>query len=114
LGRPTIVKLHKQFGALNEEQQQSLLTKCDATDGFVWQRSDAQGVTRLTKDVTETLENWISELAPAPAKKATPKVELVKGRASYSRKGANLALNLKKVDDATMEEILAFVQSKLN
>ncbi|MEZ8387454.1 chromosome partitioning protein ParB, partial [Vibrio splendidus] len=33
---------------------------------------------------------------------------------SYSRKGSNLALNLKKVDDATMEEILAFVQSKLD
>ncbi|MFA0231447.1 chromosome partitioning protein ParB, partial [Vibrio sp. 10N.261.45.A7] len=94
------------------EQQQTLLTKCDASEGFVWQRSEAQGVTRLTKDVTETLEGWILELAPA--KKASPKVELIKGRASYSRKGSNLALNLKKVDDATMEEILAFVQSKLD
>ncbi|HFI9379825.1 TPA: chromosome partitioning protein ParB, partial [Vibrio parahaemolyticus] len=41
------------------------------------------------------------------------KVDLVKGRASYSRKGSNLALNLKKVDDSLMEEILAFVQSKM-
>ncbi|CDU12108.1 ParB/RepB/Spo0J family partition protein [Vibrio coralliirubri] len=114
LGRPTIVKLHKQFGGLTSEQQQTLLTKCDASEGFVWQRSEAQGVTRLTKDVTETLEGWILELAPAPAKKASPKVELIKGRASYSRKGSNLALNLKKVDDATMEEILAFLQSKLD
>ena len=64
--------------------------------------------------MTETLEGWILELAPAPAKKASPKVELIKGRASYSRKGLNLALNLKKVDDATMEEILAFVQAKLD
>ncbi|EMV2919046.1 chromosome partitioning protein ParB, partial [Vibrio alginolyticus] len=38
---------------------------------------------------------------------------LVKGRASYSRKGSSLALNLKKVDDSLMEEILAFVQTKL-
>ncbi|EOV0919340.1 ParB/RepB/Spo0J family partition protein [Vibrio parahaemolyticus] len=113
LGRPTIVKLHKQFSTLTAEQQQNLLDKCRTSEGYLWQRSKAQGVARLTKEVTESIESWVSELAPAkPAKKAE-KVDLVKGRASYSRKGSNLALNLKKVDDSLMEEILAFVQSKM-
>ncbi|MGF1752663.1 ParB/RepB/Spo0J family partition protein [Vibrio makurazakiensis] len=113
LGRPTIVKLHKQFGTLDAEQQRDLLKKCANTDGYVWQRSQAQGVSRLTKEVTETIESWILELAPLPTKAPSSKVELIKGRASYSRKGSNLALSLKKVDDATMKEILAFVESKL-
>lgn len=113
LGRPTIVKLHKQFSTLTPEQQQELLDKCRSSEGFLWQRSTAQGVARLTKEVTESIENWIAELAPAKPGKKTEKVDLVKGRASYSRKGSSLALNLKKVDDSLMEEILAFVQNKL-
>ncbi|MDN3697259.1 chromosome partitioning protein ParB [Vibrionales bacterium C3R12] len=114
LGRPTIVKLHKQFGELSTQEQSTLLDKCLSEDGFVWQRSQAQGVARLTKDVTETIEAWIYQLSPPKKNATTAKVEFVKGRASYSRKGANLALNLKKVDDATMQEILDFVQTKLN
>lgn len=114
LGRPTIVKLHKQFGELSTQEQSTLLDKCLSEDGFVWQRSQAQGVARLTKDVTETIEEWIYQLSPPKKNTTTAKVEFVKGRASYSRKGANLALNLKKVDDATMQEILDFVQTKLN
>lgn len=114
LGRPTIVKLHKQFGELSTQEQSTLLDKCLSEDGFVWQRSQAQGVARLTKDVTETIEAWIYQLSPPKKNAKTAKVEFVKGRASYSRKGANLALNLKKVDDATMQEILDFVQTKLN
>lgn len=113
LGRPTIVKLHKQFNDLSREQQDELLEKCHQHDGFVWQRCDAQGVARITKEVTETLEAWIQELAP-PKRAASNKVDLVKGRASYSRKGSNLALNLKKVDDALMKEILEFVEQKLS
>ncbi|NOH60527.1 ParB/RepB/Spo0J family partition protein [Vibrio sp. RE88] len=112
LGRPTIVKLHKQFNELSEANRGKLLDKCQSTDGFVWQRSQAQGVARITKEVSETLEQWIEELAPSK-RSASRKVELVKGRASYSRKGADLALNLKKVDDALMKEILDFVSTKL-
>ncbi|PFG58640.1 ParB family chromosome partitioning protein [Vibrio sp. ES.051] len=113
LGRPTIVKLHKQFSMLTPQQQQELINKCRSSEGFLWQRSTAQGVARLTKEVTEHIEHWIAELAPAKPDKKAEKVDLVKGRASYSRKGSNLALNLKKVDDSLMEEILAFVQSKM-
>jgi ParB family chromosome partitioning protein len=113
LGRPTIVKLHKQFNGLDDEQREKLLTKCRSEEGYVWQRSEAQGVARITKEVTETIESWVEELLPSKAAKPS-KSELVKGRATYTRKGSNLALNLKKVDDAVMQEILDFVSSKLN
>ncbi|MCK6264173.1 ParB/RepB/Spo0J family partition protein [Vibrio sp. ZSDE26] len=112
LGRPTIVKLHKQYYELSKDHQSELLKKCQSSDGYVWQRSNVQGVARLTKEVSETIENWIVELSP-PKKVVNNKIDLIKGRATYSRKGANLALNLKKVDDDTMNEILSFIEKKL-
>ncbi|MGC9401952.1 ParB/RepB/Spo0J family partition protein [Vibrio genomosp. F10] len=112
LGRPTIVKLHKQYHELSEEHRSTLLDKCQSSDGYVWQRSQVQGVARLTKEVSETIENWIDELSP-PKKSGNSKIDLIKGRATYSRKGANLALNLKKVDDETMRDILSFIETKL-
>ncbi len=115
LGRPTIVKLHKQLSSLAPEQKSQLLQKLENGDRYVWQQSKAQGVARITKDVTETIEHWIHELAPvSDSGKARNKVELVQGRAFYVRKGSQLAVNLKKVDDATMDEILQFIASKLH
>jgi ParB family chromosome partitioning protein len=113
LGRPTIVKLHKQFNELDEENQGKLVARCQDEDGFVWQTSSAQGVARITKEVTEKLESWIHDLAPPKRTKIT-KVDLIKGRASYTRKGTNLAVNLKKVDDKLMDEILSFLKDKLD
>ncbi|WP_074371991.1 ParB/RepB/Spo0J family partition protein [Vibrio spartinae] len=113
LGRPTIVKLHKQYSVLDEEQREQLLDKCRADGEFVWQKSEVQGVARLTKEVTETLEQWMASLAPKQ-KVASHKIELVKGRASYSRKGSQLVLNLKRVDDQLMDELFEFIQSKMN
>ncbi|MEH0689277.1 ParB/RepB/Spo0J family partition protein [Vibrio cholerae] len=112
LGRPTIVKLHKQFNALSDENRAKLLEKCQCEEGFVWQRSEAQGVARITKEVSETIESWIEEMTPSKSS-GSAKTELVKGRASYSRKGSSLSLNLKKVDDALMQDILDFLQAKL-
>lgn len=112
LGRPTIVKLHKQFSELDSEKQQQLVERCYDNGTYVWQRCEAQGVSRITKEVTETLEEWIKDLEP-PKQKESAKVDLIKGRASYVRKGTNLSLNMKKVDDETMSEILAFIESKL-
>ncbi len=114
LGRPTIVKLHKQYNELDAKSQQALLEKCVSEDGFVWQQSKAQGVVRITKEVSERLESWISDLSPTKQVELSNKSELIKGRAHYTRKGNNLALHLKKVDDETMKEILSFVESKLN
>ncbi|MGD8171828.1 ParB/RepB/Spo0J family partition protein [Vibrio sp. TRT 21S02] len=112
LGRPTIVKLHKQFNELSDENRGKLLERCQSKEGFVWQRSTAQGVARITKEVSETIEDWIEELAPSKRAESA-KVDLIKGRATYTRKGNNLALTLKKVDDQTMQQILEFVESKL-
>ncbi|MCL9775237.1 ParB/RepB/Spo0J family partition protein [Vibrio methylphosphonaticus] len=112
LGRPTIVKLHKQFNELGDDNQFKLIARCGETDGYIWQQSRAHGVARITKEVSETLENWMHELVPPKRTKVT-KTDLVKGRASYTRKGPNLALNLKKVDDQTMDEILTFIKSKI-
>jgi ParB family chromosome partitioning protein len=113
LGRPTIVKLHKQFSGLNDAQRQQLLSQCSDDSGYVWQRSDASGVARLTKDVTETLERWIDDLAPSVVV-AAAKTELVKGRANYSRKGSSVTLNLKKVDDELLEDLLLLIKQKLS
>ncbi|GAL35498.1 chromosome (plasmid) partitioning protein ParB [Vibrio maritimus] len=112
LGRPTIVRLHKQFSELDKDNQTKLIDRCQQSEGYVWQTSQAQGVARITKDVSETLENWIHELSPPKRAKVT-KIDLVKGRASYTRKGPNLAINLKKVDDQTMEQILEFLKQKM-
>ncbi|WP_154116663.1 ParB/RepB/Spo0J family partition protein [Vibrio cincinnatiensis] len=113
LGRPTIVKLHKQFNELTEEQQADLLAKCQQHEGYVWQHCQSQGVARITKEVTETIEEWIQSLVP-PKKVASHKVELVKGRVHYMRKGNLLTVNVQKVDDRLMQEILDFVQQKLS
>lgn len=113
LGRPTIVKLHKQFNELNDKQRSALLNKCHEEEGFVWQRCQSQGVARITKEVTETLEEWIHDLVP-PKRAVSNNVDLIKGRVSYARKGNNLTLNLKKIDDALMTDILEFLESKID
>lgn len=113
LGRPTIVKLYKQFNELSEANRTQLLDRCQSAEGHVWQRSQAQGVARITKEVSETIEQWIDELAPKK-NAAHSKVELIKGRSSYNRKGSDLALSLKKIDDQLMQEILSFLTSKLD
>lgn len=113
LGRPTIVKLHKQFYALSEQDRAEVLQRCRTQGKSVWKESEAQGVARLTKEVSEHIEGWISEFSPKK-KPAAVKQELAKGRAHYVRKGNNLAVNMKKVDDDTMQEILAFIESRLS
>ncbi|NOI66803.1 ParB/RepB/Spo0J family partition protein [Vibrio sp. 99-8-1] len=113
LGRPTMVRLHKQYNELGDSAKQALLDKCDSNGGFIWQQSDAQGVARITKEVSEQLEEWIEKLQPKKTE-TTAKKELLEGRVQYTRKGANLALQLKKIDDDTVADILAYIESKLN
>lgn len=113
LGRPTIVKLHKQFFGLSDKAKQTILDKCQADGAFVWQRFSEMGEAQITKQVSAEIENWIAELQGAPKATATKAVDLVKGRASYTRKGQSLALNLKKVDDVLAQEILQFIEGKL-
>ncbi len=114
VGRPTIVKLHKLYQGLEAKSQKTLLKKCNSDKNGIWQQCEGQGIARLTNEVTTQLETWIADLAPSKETASVAKVELVKGRASYTRKGNALSLNLKKVDDETMKQILAFVQQQLS
>ncbi|HBV75226.1 MULTISPECIES: ParB/RepB/Spo0J family partition protein [Vibrio] len=114
VGRPTIVKLHKLYHSLPQKSQALLLSKCQSGRGAVWKNSPSQGVARLTKEVSSQLEEWIEELAPTQKEPGSTSIELIKGRAIYNRKGNNLSLSLKKIDDELAAEILSFVESKLN
>lgn len=114
LGRPTIVKLHKQFFNLNRDQQQQLIERCHSNAVPIWQQSHSSGVARITKEVTEQLESCIDEIAPKPSKSTgSSKTELVKGKAHYVRKGQQLTLNLSKIDDALADEILSLIKNKI-
>lgn len=113
LGRPTIVKLHKQFNELDSAAQESILEQCQQDGHFVWQRFQGMSEAKITKQVSAELEAWISALSNSATKQDNKRIELIKGRASYARKGQSLALDLKKVDDNLMKEILDFVQSRL-
>lgn len=114
LGRPTIVKLHKLFSGLNDEQKEVLLAQCYDKNGHAWQKIDGQGVARITKEVTTLIEKWIEELQPPKQEPPKSRLELIKGRVSYVRKGDSLALDLKKIDDSQMDDILNFIQTQLN
>ncbi|WP_261817900.1 ParB/RepB/Spo0J family partition protein [Vibrio gallicus] len=113
LGRPTIVKLHKLFFALNDNARQSILDKCQTDNSYVWQHFGDMAEAQITKQVSSKLELWMEELQDTPKTVVAKPIDLVKGRASYSRKGQSLALNLKKVDDALAQEILQFIEGKL-
>lgn len=114
IGRPTVVKLHKLYNTLSDEEQKTLLGQCAGEQGAVWTRSTALGVSRMTKEVTELIEVWVEDLLPKREAAKPLSTELVKGRASYKRKGSALTLNLKKVDDALMEDILAYISQKVS
>ena len=114
IGRPTVVKLHKLYNTLSEEEQTVLLHQCAGEQGALWMRSTALGVSRMTKEVTELIEVWIEDLLPKAEPTKPLSTELVKGRASYKRKGSALTVSLKKVDDALMEDILAYISQKVS
>ncbi|GAD80771.1 ParB/RepB/Spo0J family partition protein [Vibrio ezurae] len=113
LGRPTIVKLHKQFNELEEAAQQGILDKCQQGGAYVWQRFSGISEAKITKQVSLLLEGWIAEVNESTHNEVKKPVELVKGKATYVRKGQSLALNLKKVDDSLAQEIIQFIEAKL-
>lgn len=112
VGRPTIVKLHKLYFNLDQTSQAILLKQCQQEQAKIMASTKEQGVARLTKQVSDMLEDWIKELAPAPVK-TTPKEKIVNEQIRYQRKGNQVALNLKKVDQDQLETILAFIEKTL-
>ncbi len=113
LGRPTIVKLHKAYSTLNDEQQKQLLQRV-TSDTLVDEATLAvSNLAQSTKEVTAGIEKWMQELTPEKRSSSVTKNNLVRGRAQYVRKGNALTVNLKKIDDELSQEILDFIKQKL-
>ncbi|OOE37973.1 chromosome partitioning protein ParB [Salinivibrio kushneri] len=112
LGRPTIVKLHRLYFGLDASLQQQLVAKLGDTP--LWQQVDAQGVTRITREVTQLIEQFKDELVAPTSTEKEQAQTLLEGRASYRRKGNNLNINLKKVSDEDAERILALIKQTLD
>ncbi|USH04894.1 ParB/RepB/Spo0J family partition protein [Grimontia kaedaensis] len=111
LGRPTIVKLHKLYFSLTDDEKVALDAKFEGSP--IWQTVDATGVSRITREVTLVLEQWCDSLKPKVTKPEAPSIDLIKGRASYRRKGDAISINLKKLNDEDADAILAFIKSIL-
>ncbi|OOE59426.1 chromosome partitioning protein ParB [Salinivibrio sp. ML323] len=112
LGRPTIVKLHRLYFGLDASLQQQLVAKLGDTP--LWQQVDAQGVTRITREVTQLIEQFKDELVAPTSTEKEQAQTLLEGRASYRRKGNNLNISLKKVSDEDAERILALIKQTLD
>lgn len=112
LGRPTIVKLHRLFFSLNDSEQEKILTKLRALP--LWQSVGVLGISRITREVSLIIETWCDELKPKTYFEDVPSVNLVKGCASYRRKGEALSINLKKINDIDAEAILQFIKEQLS
>ncbi|MFD2176168.1 ParB/RepB/Spo0J family partition protein [Veronia pacifica] len=112
LGRPTIVKLHRMYFSLSDSERGELLTKLRQQP--LWKDVDAQGISRITREVTLLIEQWRDELKPKPMVEKSDTEELIAGRASYRHQGDALSISLKNVSQAESEAILAFIKNHLS
>jgi ParB family transcriptional regulator, chromosome partitioning protein len=113
LGRPTIVKLHRIYFGLAGLQQQQLIEQLTSADSAMWKRIDAQGITRITREVTIQLEQMGDSLQPKLLVEKAKAQELVKGKVTFTRDGDKLQLKLKKMSDRQVEDILAYLNDYL-
>ncbi|MEH6532822.1 MAG: ParB/RepB/Spo0J family partition protein [Photobacterium frigidiphilum] len=113
LGRPTIVKLHRIYFGLAGQQQQQLIEQLASADSAMWKRIDAQGITRITREVTMQLEQMGDSLQPKLLVEKAKAQELVKGKVTFTRDGDKLQLKLKKMSDRQVEDILAYLNDYL-
>ncbi|MGF1714806.1 ParB/RepB/Spo0J family partition protein [Photobacterium chitinilyticum] len=113
LGRPTIVKLHRLFFGLNDEQRSQLVGKLTDGEDAMWKTIDAQGITRITREVTMLLEEISEELQPKIEIEKPKSQDLIKGKASFTRDGDKLQLKLKKLTERQADDILAYLSDYL-
>ncbi|MGF1680144.1 ParB/RepB/Spo0J family partition protein [Photobacterium minamisatsumaniensis] len=113
LGRPTIVKLHRLFFGLPPELQQTFVTDLVNTDEAMWKSINASGITRITREVTNQLEQMGETLQPKVEIEKPKSQELVKGKISYTRDGDKLQLKLKKLSERQADDILAYLADYL-
>ncbi|WEM44875.1 ParB/RepB/Spo0J family partition protein (plasmid) [Photobacterium sp. DA100] len=113
LGRPTIVKLHRLFFGLSNDQQQQFVSEISSADDAMWKSINASGITRITREVTSKLEQIGETLQPKIEVEKPKPQELVKGKISYLRDGDKLQLKLKKLSERQAEDILAYLADYL-
>jgi len=113
LGRPTIVKLHRIYFALQKLDQQQLIEQLTSDDSPLWQQINVQGITRITREVTMKLEQMGDALQPKVLVEKLKAQELVKGKVMFTRDGDKLQLKLKKMTEKQVDEILAYLSDYL-
>lgn len=113
LGRPTIVKLHRIFFNLNQEQQQQMIAQLSGDNIALWKTIKAQGISRITREVTGKLEQLGESLQPKVIMDKPSSQELIKGKVSYTRDGDKLQLKLKKMSDRQINDVLAYLNDYL-
>ncbi|MCD9521654.1 ParB/RepB/Spo0J family partition protein [Photobacterium carnosum] len=113
LGRPTIVKLHRIFFGLNQEQQQHMIADLSGDNASLWKTINAQGISRITREVTGKLEQLGEQLHPKIVIEKPTSQDLIKGKVSYMRDGDKLQLKLKKMSDRQINDVLAYLNDYL-
>lgn len=113
LGRPTIVKLHRIFFGLNHEQQQHMIADLSGDNASLWKTINAQGISRITREVTGKLEQLGEQLHPKVVIDKPTSQDLIKGKVSYMRDGDKLQLKLKKMSDRQINDVLAYLNDYL-
>ncbi len=113
LGRPTIVKLHRIFFGLNHEQQQHMIADLSGENASLWKTINAQGISRITREVTGKLEQLGEQLHPKIVIEKPTSQDLIKGKVSYTRDGDKLQLKLKKMSDRQISDVLAYLNDYL-
>lgn len=113
LGRPTIVKLHRLFFGLDNDQQKQLINDISDGETAMWKKIDAQGITRITREVTMLLEQMGEALKPKVEVEKPKAQELIKGKVTFTRDGDKLQLKLKKLTERQADDILAYLSDYL-
>ncbi|OAN10945.1 chromosome partitioning protein ParB [Photobacterium jeanii] len=113
LGRPTIVKLHRLFFGLAEQEQQQLIGQLADKSAPLWQTMDVQGIARITREVTMVLENMGEAIKPREVVTKPQQQELIKGKVSFLRDEDKLQLKMKKLSSKQVDDILAYISDYL-
>lgn len=117
LGRPTIVKLHRLFFSLHDEEKQQFLAKLPSTP--LWKTVSVTGVNRITKEVTILLEKEYLDVKAqqnntAPHDKAPIEQNgCINERVSYRQKNDALTIHLKKLSEQEKQVVLAFLKERI-
>ena len=75
---------------------------------------DASGVSRINREVSLILDNLCDELKPQMPSFEVPHIDLIKGTATYRRKGDALSIRLKKINETDLNAILNFIKNTLS